>query len=162
MKTFLKKLFVTGFFIGYFPLIPGTVGTILGAFIFLLLNPFPYIYYPFVIIIILLGVRYSSWAEDYFKSKDPKQVVIDEIAGMLITMTGFSMKSILPFTFQNYKLLILGFIFFRAFDVIKPYPARRFEKLKGGWGIMLDDIIAGIYATILLHLLQSLQFLIAL
>ena len=156
MKDFLKRFFVTGSFIGYFPLIPGTAGTILGAFIFLLLNPFLYIYYPFIILIILLGARYSSWAENYFKSKDPKQVVIDEIAGMLITMIGFSMKSIQPFTFQNYKILILGFIFFRVFDIIKPYPARRLEKLKGGWGIMLDDIVAGVYANILLHLLQFL------
>ncbi len=158
MKNFLKKLFVTGFFAGYFPFFPGTIGALVGVLIFLVFNPFPYVYYPSIIIIFFLGAKYSFWAEIYFGKKDPKQVVIDEIAGMLVTMSGFNVNiNLSQFCFSDYKILILGFVMFRIFDIIKPYPIPKIENLKGGWGIMLDDIIAGIYANILLWIFKWLS-----
>ena len=85
----------------------------------------------------------SGRAEKISGITDPSFVVIDEVAGQLITLF------LLPF---SWKILIAGFILFRVFDVIKPFPARRAEKLHGGWGIMMDDVLAGLYGNILLQL----------
>jgi phosphatidylglycerophosphatase A len=116
----------------------------------------------------LLGLWSSSRVVDYAGVKDPQYVVIDEVSGMQLTL----MLAIVPFglptnllpadeasvfglysalSLLNWKYLLLGFILFRVFDIWKPWPIRRMEKLPGGWGIMADDWMAGIYAAILLR-----------
>jgi phosphatidylglycerophosphatase A len=91
----------------------------------------------------LVGAWASGRAEEISGIIDPSFVVIDEVAGQLITLF------LLPF---SWKVLVAGFVLFRLFDVIKPFPARRLEKMHGGWGIMMDDVLVGVYANILLHL----------
>jgi phosphatidylglycerophosphatase A len=116
----------------------------------------------------LLGLWSSSRVVDYAGVKDPQYVVIDEVSGMQLTL----ILAIVPFglptnllpadeasvfglysalSLLNWKYLLLGFILFRVFDIWKPWPIRRLEKLPGGWGIMADDWMAGIYAAILLR-----------
>jgi phosphatidylglycerophosphatase A len=121
-----------------------------------------------LLIIALLGVWSSSRAASYAGAKDPHHVVIDEVSGMQLTLilaivplglpthllpaddaSVFALYSAL--SLLNWKYLLLGFILFRVFDIWKPWPIRRLEKLPGGWGIMADDWMAGIYAAILLR-----------
>jgi len=116
----------------------------------------------------LLGVWSSSSAATYAGLKDPQHVVVDEVSGMHLTLVLAIMPVGLPtgllpadeatvfglysaFSLLNWKYLLLGFILFRVFDIWKPWPIRRLEKLPGGWGIMADDWMAGIYAAILLR-----------
>ncbi len=116
----------------------------------------------------LLGVWSCSRVADYAGVKDPQYVVIDEVSGMHLTLVLAIMPVGLPtgllpadeatvfglysaFSLLNWKYLLLGFILFRVFDIWKPWPIRRLEKLPGGWGIMADDWMAGIYAAILLR-----------
>jgi len=91
-----------------------------------------------------IGIWSAAAAERYFDRVDPSYVVIDEVAGMLITL------ALLPVTFTG---AIVGFVIFRAFDVIKPWPSGRFEKLPGGLGVMADDGMAGIYGNLLMRVL---------
>src|SRR6266852_5155800 len=121
-----------------------------------------------LLIVGLMGVWSSSRAATYAGLKDPQYVVIDEVSGMHLTLVLAIMPMGLPtnllpadqatdfglysaFSLLNWKYLLLGFILFRVFDIWKPWPIRRLEKLPGGWGIMADDWMAGIYAAILLR-----------
>jgi phosphatidylglycerophosphatase A len=100
--------------------------------------------WPSVILAVLAGTAFALgvWAGDiaemFFARTDPGPVVIDEVMGQFITF--------LWFPHPSWKLLIAGFVLFRIFDILKPYPARRAERAGGGWGIMLDDVVAGVYA----------------
>ncbi|MFA5200687.1 MAG: phosphatidylglycerophosphatase A, partial [Candidatus Omnitrophota bacterium] len=98
-------------------------------------------------IVILLGLSLSGGAEKLFNKKDPSRVVIDEVAGMLIA---------LAFMPLDLRIIVLGFILFRIFDTIKPYPADKIQNLHGAVGIMADDIIAGIYTNIVLQVVLNL------
>ena len=93
--------------------------------------------------ITLLGIPPSTVVARESGRKDPGFVVIDEVAGQLIALIGVPL---------NWKYLLAGFILFRSFDILKPFPLRRLEKLPGGTGIMLDDVGAGLYALVLLQL----------
>jgi phosphatidylglycerophosphatase A len=92
-----------------------------------------------------VGVWSAGKAEKVFGRADPRQVVIDEVAGQIITFVATPRITWIG--------LIAGFILFRAFDVVKPFPARRAERIPGGWGIMLDDVVAGLYSLIVLVIL---------
>jgi phosphatidylglycerophosphatase A len=121
-----------------------------------------------LVIVGLIGVWSSSRAATFTGLKDPQYVVIDEVSGMQLTLilaivplglpthllpaddaSVFALYSAL--SLLNWKYLLLGFILFRVFDIWKPWPIRRLEKLPGGWGIMADDWMAGVYAAILLR-----------
>ena len=139
LSWFIQAFIATGIFSGYFPLFPGTVGSLLGAAI-LWITPAPYYF-----LLIIFSVAAGTWAADAAAKrwgKDPSPVVIDEVAGIFITLALFP-KQILYF--------LSGFILFRILDILKPFPCRSLEKLPGGFGIMLDDIAAAIYACILLY-----------
>jgi len=97
-------------------------------------------------IISIVGVIVATRAARYAQIEDPQWVVIDEVSGQLITYYLFFW--VLPL---NWKSWLLGFILFRLFDIWKPFPARQLERLPGGWGIMADDWMAGIYAAIVLR-----------
>ena len=128
--------FATGSYTGYSPIAPGTCGSVLGLVLFLLLAWMPVALYGIVLTgVILLGVWTAGEAERVLGHKDASSIVIDEIAGMLVTYTAVP---VLPIP------LIGGFLCFRLFDIFKPFP--RVEKLPSGWGIMCDDLLAGLLA----------------
>ena len=145
MKRFLTKLLATFFFLGYSPFAPGTVGTLGGVVLFYLLSSFSFLpYISFLIGFIIFSIWISGKASEVFGNSDPGQIVIDEVCGYLITMFLIS---------PSLKNIILGFLLFRIFDIVKPPPIRRLEGLKGGFGIVSDDVMAGIYTNIILQLI---------
>jgi phosphatidylglycerophosphatase A len=107
-----------------------------------------YLDYIIVVLVAALGVYVSSNVERHYGKSDPQFVVVDEVSGQLIALS-------FPFTLLNWKSWLLGFILFRVFDIWKPFPARQAESLHGGWGIMADDWIAGIYAGLVLWGVQA-------
>ena len=139
-------LLATGFFIGYVPGAPGTFGTLLGLPICYLLSGFQ-IGLSVIIVAVFIGlsVALASAAEKILSQKDPAQIVIDEIAGILVTFVG------IPFNLQT---AVLGFIIFRVFDILKPPPIRWLDAtVSGGSGVVVDDVVAGIYANLILRLI---------
>ena len=146
MKTVIKMI-ASGFYLGYSPVAPGTIGSILGVLIFLQIHNFPLPYICICILLILLGFLISGRAERIYGRKDSPRIVIDEIAGMCVVYLGMQPKL---------WIIIVGFLIYRIFDIIKPPPARRAEKMPGATGIMLDDIISAIYANIILQVLTRL------
>ncbi len=138
----LEKIIGSGFYSGYFPVAPGTAGSLVALLIYFIpgfSNPL------FMIAAILaatwMGVYVSGRFEDVY-GKDPAFCVIDEFVGMWISLL------FLPKVFW---IILVAFILWRVMDIVKPYPANKCEEIKGGWGIMLDDIVAGIYTLIIMH-----------
>jgi len=141
----LKELTATFFYTGYSPFASGTVGTA-GALVLALLIPAS-IHYGLACLIIVaitlaLGIPLGFWGEKKWGRKDPGPFVLDEVAGYFVALLRFSGPR------PGIGELLVAFFVFRLFDVIKPPPARRIESLAGGWGIMLDDIVAGLYALL--------------
>ena len=129
--------------VGYAPLAPGTFGSAAGLLVWWLLPASPWIQGLAIAVIFVVGSWGGNVAERHFGRTDPGQVVIDEVMGMLITL------------FLNpvgWTGALAGFLLFRVFDVIKPYPANRLEQLHGGIGVMADDGMAAIYANLVLRL----------
>jgi phosphatidylglycerophosphatase A len=158
---FIPHLIATGLFSGYSPWASGTVGTLVGLLIYCIPGTeSPLILGPLIIAGFFSGVFSSACvarivghqlspsaarAKAVFQSgshaeADPSIVVIDEIVGMWITLL-FLPKTI--------PVIVIGFIAFRAMDILKPQPARLMEQIPNGWGIMLDDVVAGVYANLL-------------
>jgi phosphatidylglycerophosphatase A len=140
----LIKLIASFFGLGYFPLAPGT----LASFVFLLARRFLWPDRPSLwleVVLFLLLLFSGTWASQLFSQSvnrnDPRQIVIDEVCGQALAIVA------LPSSRLN---LLLAFILFRALDIIKPFPINRLEKIKGGWGIMADDLAAGLVARLLL------------
>jgi phosphatidylglycerophosphatase A len=135
----------TGFFIGTVPFAPGTFGSIIGLPICFLISRLDIlIAVSCTILFILFAIWTAEVAEKVLKKKDAGEIVIDEIAGLIVTFIG------IPFTL---KTVIVGFIIFRAFDILKPFPIGLLEKkVAGGPGIVLDDVLAGLYANLILRL----------
>jgi phosphatidylglycerophosphatase A len=137
---------------GYSPVAPGTAGSVVGviiAVLFILLSGLDifsgFTYALMTAVIFAVGVWAAGRAEVIYGMKDCGKIVIDEIAGMLVTLY------LVPF---DWRWLLAGFLLFRLFDIVKPFPARRIDqRVKGGWGVMLDDIAAGIYANVSLQIL---------
>ena len=130
---------------GYSPFAPGTAGSVVGLVVFLLTNHWPLLWQAgLALLITAVGVWASSVAAVHFQREDPGYVVVDEVAGQLFSLfaTGVGIPG-----------AIIGFFVFRVFDVIKPWPANRAEGLPGGWGIMADDLVAGVYANLVVMLL---------
>lgn len=141
IMNFLIKALVTGLGAGYTPRGPGTVGSIVGVALFWAVARLtPLNLLIFLAIFTLFSIWSASIAEKMFGEKDSSKIVIDEICGILFTFIGH------PF---NWKIILVGFLLFRIFDIAKPFPIRTIdEKLGGGLGVVLDDILAGIYANL--------------
>ncbi|MGD0914936.1 MAG: phosphatidylglycerophosphatase A [Thermodesulfobacteriota bacterium] len=140
----LFLLFATGFGAGYSPIAPGTAGTLVAIPIYLLLSAIPFPLYELTLItIFFLSSWISDIAQSYWGKKDDPRIVIDEIMGFLITML---------WVHRSAFSITMGFFLFRVFDIIKPPPIRRLEKAKGGFGVVLDDVLAGVYANIILQI----------
>lgn len=131
------------FGVGYLPLIPGTFGSMVGVAIFLLLVYWP-LQLAFILVIVVLGIWAAFRTERLLGLKDPGKVVVDEVAGQMISLLP------LPFLTDGPWIVwvIVSFNLFRLFDIFKPYPAGHLEHLRGGFGIMADDLVAGVYAAI--------------
>ncbi len=132
---------------GYFPIAPGTVGSAAGVTLFAALRwakASAAIEVLVVVAIFVVGCWAGSQAERHFSLEDPGPVVIDEVVGQLVTL------AFLPVSWMG---MLVGFFVFRILDIVKPYPARQFEQLHGGLGIMADDAMAGIYGNVILRLM---------
>lgn len=136
-------LAIATFGVGYLPLIPGTFGSMVGVAIFLLLVYWP-LQLAFIPVIVVLGIWAASRTEKLLGRKDPGKVVVDEVAGQMISLMPIAFLANGPWIVW----VIVSFNLFRLFDIFKPYPARRFEALHGGFGIMMDDLVAGVYGAI--------------
>ena len=135
----------TGAYSGYSPFAPGTAGTLAAIPLYLLLSNLSPLYYAAIVLLLLpLSFWSSGAAEGHFGTKDSKQIVIDEIMGFLFTMF------MIP---AGWIYVAAGFFLFRFFDITKIYPINLCEKFKGGVGVVMDDVLAGIFSNIALQLL---------
>ena len=143
MTRFAVFLATAGY-CGYFPVAPGTVGSAAGLVVYLLVAwiGLPIVEVAAIALTFAVGAWAATHAERFFGGIDPGPVVIDEVLGMLIT---------LAFIPAGWQAMLAGFLLFRVFDVIKPYPANRLETFHGGFGIMADDAMAGVYANLALR-----------
>ncbi len=133
------------FFTGYIPLAPGTLGTLVALIFLMIFKIEGFVFYGFLLFIFILGVYVSDKAELALDERDSRHIVIDEFAGYMVSMAG-----VIP----QWKNLLIAFLLFRFFDVLKPFPIRSIERrLSGGFAIMIDDIMAGLYSNILLRVL---------
>lgn len=144
--TRLAVFIATAGYSGYFPVAPGTVGSAVGLVVYLLVwwAQSPVFEVALIAGLFAAGVWAGTTAERYFGGVDPGPIVLDEVVGMLIT---------LAFIPVGWSGAVAGFVLFRIFDVIKPFPANRLEALHGGLGVMADDAMAAVYANISLRLL---------
>ena len=157
-KPSLALAVATSLGVGYIPFAPGTFGSLVGTGLFcvfgaqvalindsrIFLTRSPAQRLPAValaVVIALVGVWAAHVSEKFLQKKDPNCIVIDEVSGQFLAY----LVALAPL---NWKYLLLGFILFRVLDIWKPFPARQAESLPGGWGIMTDDWVAGIYAGI--------------
>ncbi len=138
-------VFVCSFgYIGFFPIAPGTVGSAAGVLVYLACRELgiPHLELALIVALCAAGVVFTKPCEEDLRCVDPGPIVIDEVMGMLITLF------MIPVGWGG---LVLGFILFRALDVVKPFPARRLERLHGGLGVMADDAMAAVYGNLLLR-----------
>lgn len=135
--------------VGYLPLMPGTFGSLLAVGIFLLIaRSVTGSSLVAVVVVLILAFTFAGiWAgtrtEQLLGRKDPGHVVVDEVAGQFIALLPVTL-----FARWSAPAVIVSFILFRFFDIVKPYPANRLQGLKGGVGVMFDDLVAGVYAAV--------------
>jgi phosphatidylglycerophosphatase A len=136
--------------VGRIPFASGTFGSLVGLPIVYLLSKTEWtVALILTVILVLFSVRVAHLAERQLKAKDPGCIVIDEIAGMCVTMLAIPLTLTTGFA---------GFFLFRIFDVIKPPPARQMERrLQGGWGVVMDDVVAGVMANVVLRIWVALM-----
>jgi len=148
----ISKYIVTLGPIGYLPA-PGTCGTILALGLLYLLHLADISLLSYALFIVVLGI--VAWyavvhSLDLFNHHDPSEIVIDEVIGCLLTFF------MIPLSLES---IIVGFLLFRLFDIIKPCGVKNLERMGGAWGILLDDIGAGIISNLILHMLVYIQLL---
>ena len=136
------KLITSFFYLGHSPVMPGTLGSLAGLVVYLLVKDSLLLYGFAMLFLFTLGVMFSSEAERVYKRKDARMIVIDEACGMMLALF------LVPATTVS---IITGFLLFRIFDIIKPPPAKRVEKITGAFGVMFDDIIAAVYTNLILQ-----------
>ncbi len=150
MITFHKTIAST-FGIGYIGKGGGTVAAVFACLCWYAIGmkyPLgPVEQFSIAIVVTVLGIWSGNKVEPYW-GKDDKKVVIDEVAGMIISLL------LVP---ASWQYIAIGLVLFRFFDIVKPLYIRRMESLKGGWGVMMDDILAGVYANIILQLLVAIK-----
>ncbi len=137
------ELITSFFYLGHSPFAPGTMGSLGGLIVYFFVRTNDILYAFSILFLFTLGIMFSGQAEKIYKRKDPSMIVIDEACGMLLALF------FVPF---NIYSVVSGFILFRIFDILKPPPAKRLERLTGSLGIMFDDIIAALYTNIILQI----------
>lgn len=143
-RTRLAYVLATWFGCGYVPLAPGTAGSLGAIPLYLLLRPLgPWAVVCASVVLLAVGLWAADVVVDASGQKDPQIVVVDEVVGMLLTLAAAPRGAL---------AIGLGFVAFRVFDQFKPWPANVAEqRLKGGWGVMMDDVVAGLYGALLLR-----------
>ena len=139
----------TACYVGRIPVAPGTFGSLLAILPCYLMSDLPFtVTFGIILVFIGLAVWVAKAAEEILRVQDPGCIVIDEVAGMMVTLAG------LPF---DVLTVVSGFIVFRILDIIKPFPIRTAERhFSGGAGVVLDDVIAGVMANVLLRIIWTL------
>ncbi len=140
MNLFVARFLGSCGGLGYFPFAPGTVTSFAAAVVYLLVPSLalPEVLLPSIAGVFLTGLLVSPVMEELY-GHDPSRVTIDELAGQWVALL------FLP---HNWFVVLLGFVAFRFFDIVKPEPVNSAQRFPGGWGIMTDDILAGIYANL--------------
>lgn len=152
----IVKFLATGFYSGLSPKAPGTVGSVTALGIYIVLGMFFKNDISVIITIIFAAgvipaTIVCNMAEKIYGEKDPQKVVIDEFFGQWLTFI------FLPFSI---KAAFIGFILFRIFDILKPFPINVLQKIRGGIGIMIDDLLAGLFAAVILHGILYYEYLL--
>ena len=152
MKLQISRMIASLCYVGFIPGMPGTYGSIITAVVFYLLysmgrHVVPGYHLGAVCLITLVGVLVSAEIGRSTGQEDPSYIIIDEAAGQLLTFL------LVPVTGWN---ILLGILAFRTFDIWKPYPIRKLESLGKGVGVMADDLLAGVYGCLLLHIINLL------
>jgi phosphatidylglycerophosphatase A len=132
----------TFFYSGYVPRIPGTVGSLAGLLFFLLVNHSLTLTIVSLLVLTAAALLVIKKAEDLFGKKDSRRIVIDEVIGMMIALLFIPAKA---------EFVVLAFVFFRIFDILKPFPIKMAERIRSPFGVVLDDVIAGIYANLIVR-----------
>lgn len=150
MITSISKILATFFGCGYFPLAPGTLASLVVVLLYkFFLHQFSWpVHLLIFLCVFLAGTMASDRMSSKWKIEDPQKVVIDEAAGQYLALFQLS---------PSWWLLLLSFLLFRLFDILKPFPIRRIESFPGGWGIMLDDFVAALYAGIIVYVYLILR-----
>jgi len=142
MRIFFEKLIATFFGVGFSPIAPGTASSAITAIIIWFFIPTQSIYYIVAIIILIpISAYFCGVGKKFWGKTDDGKIVLDEFIGMAIAFIWIP---------KNIYIFVIGFFLFRFFDIFKIFPAGRAEKIKGGWGVLLDDVIVGIYTNIIL------------
>ncbi len=136
-------MIATFFWVGYCPVASGTAATAAGLVVVYLLSAHAFYYLLLLLVLTGVGILAADHVEKASAQKDPGIVVIDEIVGIMIAMLGIPL---------SWPTAICGFFLFRALDMFKIYPINKFEAIPGGMGIMLDDVMAGLYTNIILSI----------
>ncbi len=145
----LIKAFASGLFSGYSPVASGTVGSLVGLAIYFIPGfEQPYYIMPACVVVFLAGIKASDIMEAKY-GHDPAEVTIDEVLGMWFTLF------LLP---KSIVIAVTGFFVFRILDILKPFPARKFDEAHGGFGIMMDDVVSAFYSNLILQLVFSIPF----
>ena len=142
-KSILATVVATGLGSGYAPIAPGTAGSAVGLALFWPLRHLGlWAQAGAAAVVFVIGVVAATHVARRLGVEDPGLVVADEVVGMWVSLLGVPLTGVTA---------VAGFVLFRVFDVFKPYPARDLERLPAGWGIMCDDVMAGVYANLLLR-----------
>jgi phosphatidylglycerophosphatase A len=148
--SWFVKIFASGLYSGYFPVASGTAGSFVALLLYYFIPQFSdsHLLLLAMVVTFVLGIPASEMMEKYY-GHDPSEVTIDEVVGMWITLF-----------FLPKNILIVGsaFLIFRVFDILKPYPANRFDTMHGGFGIMMDDVVSGVYSNLVLQVLFYTHF----
>jgi len=144
LRKFPVLIIATGLGSGYSPFAPGTAGSLVALpFIWLLYGGTPWVYALVTLVVFAVGTWAAGVAEEVFNAKDSSMITVDEVAGMMVAMF------LVPVT---PAMMAGGFVLFRLFDIFKPFPAGAVDKrVGGGLGVMLDDVVAGVYANLCLQ-----------
>lgn len=146
----LSKVVSTFFGLGYFPVAPGTITSlvVILAYKFYLYQLNWPLYLLVLFLLFLVGVFTSTKFSAAANKKDPRKIVIDEACGQLLVLFRMS---------EAWFPVLASFVLFRVFDIVKPYPIKKVEALPSGWGIMMDDVVAAIYAGVIVNLYLLLK-----
>ncbi|MFC1703702.1 phosphatidylglycerophosphatase A [Candidatus Omnitrophota bacterium] len=150
MTKQLSRIIATVCYVGYCPIAPGTAGSVVALLLYLVIGENLLLFTGVLALSLIIGFIATDKALGTFRRKDPPQIVVDEVCGMLIAL--FLLPKTLP-------IILLAFFLFRAFDTLKPFPIAQLERLPGSSGVMLDDIASGIYTNVVIQLALKLAAL---